>query len=541
MKQVKVTGEFDLSIEQKLKRFDKLSGDRGTWLDHWQEVSEYVLPNREDINQTTEPGRKLSTLLLDNTAVHSNELLASFLHSLLTNPNAQWFEMTTGSEELDARDDVRRWLQDTTLLMHNTLNNSNFQTEVHELYLDLGAIGTGCMLALEDRESIVRFSTKHIKNYCVAEDSKGQISEVYRSFEWNVHQIVEEFGAEVVEKSQKLMDSYKSGSKHQKTFEIVHVVYPRKVGPSVKSFTFDSQYILKCEKMELKKGGFRRSPYMTPRWSKRSGEVYGRSPGMTALPEAKMLNAMVKTTLKGAQKTVDPPLQLPDDGFMMPLDMSPAGINYYRPGTDRIEAILNDARIDFGFQAVSNRQEKVRDSFFVNQLQLNQGPQMTATEVLQRTEEASRLFGPMLGRQQSEFLRPLIERVYEILEKRGDIPEVPESLQGRRVDARYNSLIAKSQRLAEGQAILRTFEAAAPFLQLNPEAADNFNVDEVVKSLARIYGFPQRALHDQVEVDETREARAQAQQAQLEAEQAAAQAENDQKNAQALASASQAV
>ena len=37
---------------------------------------------------------------------------------------------------------------------------------------------------------------------------------------------------------------------------------------------------------------------------------------------------------------------------------------------------------------------------------MQQGPQMTATEVIQRNEEKMRLLGPVLGRLQSELLKP---------------------------------------------------------------------------------------------------------------------------------------
>ncbi len=46
---------------------------------------------------------------------------------------------------------------------------------------------------------------------------------------------------------------------------------------------------------------------------------------------------------------------------------------------------------------------------------MQNGPQMTATEVVQRNEEKMRLLGPVLGRLQSELLRPMIDRTFAIL------------------------------------------------------------------------------------------------------------------------------
>jgi hypothetical protein len=192
----------------------------------------------------------------------------------------------------------------------------------------------------------------------------------------------------------------------------------------------------------------------------------------------------------------------------------PGGINYYRAGTtDTAKALFTDTRVDFGYQAMEDRRKRVKDAFYVDQLKLQQGgPTMTATEVLQRTEESMRLLGPMLGRMQSEFLRPLIDRVFRIIYDRGLIPVPPQSIQGRKIDVRYSSLIAKSQRVNEAQSILRVVQSAAPFLQIDPQVAQNFNGDNVIRLLAGVYGAPAEMLNTTKQVASMRQAQAQAQQ-----------------------------
>lgn len=67
-------------------------------------------------------------------------------------------------------------------------------------------------------------------------------------------------------------------------------------------------------------------------------------------------------------------------------------------------------RPDLGLDIIKDLQMRIREIFFVDQLQLNIGPQMTATEVMQRTEEKLRLMGPVVGRAENELLSPLIIR-----------------------------------------------------------------------------------------------------------------------------------
>lgn len=506
---------MDKMTPKKIKeKVGRLKSDRSTWETHWQEIADYMLPRKNQINTTTTPGEKKSIFVLDNTGMYSLELLAGQLHGMLTSPNGFWFELTTGNLAIDQMDDVRFWLQRTGRDMHNILNNSNFQTEVHELYLDECAFGTSAMYVEEDAKDHVRFSTKFIGEYYIDEDSQGRVNQLYRCWKWNAYQILEAFGEKAA--SKKVKDAYEKGTDDM--FEIIHAVYPSTMVDAKGPFSFISKYVLPDEDHTLEQSGYREFPYVVPRWSKGTGEKYGRSPAMVALPEVKTVNKMMETVIRGAQKVVDPPMQMPDDGFILPIVTKPGGINYYRAGGEgRMEPIFNDSRIDFGFEVMKDKRTRIREAFFIDQLMLQQGPQMTATEVLQRTEEKMRLLGPMLGRQQSEFLRPLIDRVFGIMLRRGliDVKAIPPILKGRKVDVRYSSMIAKSQRVTDAQNVMRYIESLSPFIQLDPATADNLNGDAAARAMADVFSPPQQILRTVKEVQQLRDARAEAQQAAL--------------------------
>lgn len=504
-------GKFDgKDIKQ---RYSRLKGERSTWETHWQEIADYFIPRKDNINKTTTPGEKKSITLLDNTGIQSCELLAAALHGMLTNPNAEWFELSTGDADLDTDDEVRMFLQESARRLHTLLNASNFNTEVHEMYLDLCSFATAPLSIEDDEDEVFRFNARSIASIVVEENSKGHVDEIYREFEWSSRQIIEFFGMGVLETSEKLKNAFEKDPEAK--FKIIHAVYPQKRvdGKQKGRFPYNSQYILDCDGSELEYKGFLELPFTVPRWSKTTSEKYGRGPGMVALPEMKTLNKMTETTLIGAQKVVDPPLQVPDDGFIMPLMTHPGGLNYYRSGSqERIEAIMNDARIDFGYEAMKDRRTRVREAFYVDQLQLGTGPQMTATEVGQRTEEKMRLLGPMLGRMQSEFLRPLIDRCFAIAYRKNLLPEAPQILQGKELTVRYSSMIARAQKMSEVQNIGRTIQTIAPFVQVDPTVMDNFDADASVRKIANINGLPQEMLRNKKDIEQMRKARAQAQQ-----------------------------
>lgn len=497
-----------MAAEQIIRRFEQLKANRINWEQHWQELADYVLPRKDDVYQTRMTGAKKHNKVFDSTGIHSNELLASALHSMLTNPSTLWFELTTGSELLDQNDDVRLWLQTAVRQMHKVLNNSNFQTEIHEVYLDMCSFGTSCMRMEEDDEEVIRFQSRPIYEAYIDQNNKGSVDTVYRSFEWTTRQIEQEFGEDVLPDELKFNKSSDANAKH----EIIHAVEPmtdKYDGPDIKKgFKFRSVYILKAKKVILSLGGFKEFPYVIPRWTKIAGEVYGRSPAMKALADIKMINQVMKTTIRSAQKTVDPPLMMPDDGILLPIKTAPGGINYYRAGSaDKIEPLLTGSRVDFGFQMMEQIRMRIREAFFIDQLQLGSGPQMTATEVSQRTEEKLRLLGPILGRQQFELLRPLIDRLFNIMVRKKLFPEAPPELSDAMLQVQYSSQIAKAQRSSDAQSFLRVFNIVGPLMQAMPDMLDNINGDQLLRYVSRAYGLPEEIINPLEQVIGDRQAR----------------------------------
>jgi hypothetical protein len=305
---------------------------------------------------------------------------------------------------------------------------------------------------------------------------------------------------------------------------IIHAVYPRNdFNPKKKdkkNMPFESVYFEYKGGNELSVSGFKEFPFVVPRYLKASQEVYGRSPAMTALPDVKMLNEMCKTTIKAAQKQVDPPLLVPDDGFLLPVRTVPGGLNFYRSGTrDKIEPLNIGANNPLGLNMEEQRRNAIRNVFYVNQLMMQDGPQMTATEVIQRNEEKMRLLGPVLGRLQSELLQPLIDRVFNILLRNNQFAPPPESLSGVNIDIEYVSPLAKAQKSTELQSIIRAVEILGSLANVAP-VFDYVNFDNLVKHVADIVGMPQKLLKSQGEVQEMRNQQAQQQQEQMQMQQA---------------------
>ena len=502
-----------------VSRFEYLESQRANWDSHYQELADYMLPRKADIVRKRARGEKRMELIFDGTALQSVDLLASSLHGMLTSGATPWFHLTLKDDELGRGEEVQAWLEDTSSRMMRAITMSNFETEVHEMYVDLVVFGTGCMFVEMDKKSM-RFSTRHISEFYVAEDQFGIVDTVFRKYRLPARQAVQRFGIENV------------GKFIQKTFEkkpdeevvVLHCVMPRKERDPTKkdnkNMPFASMYICMETKMAMQESGFQEFPYVVPRFLKATGEVMGRSPAMVALPDVKMLNLMSKTIIQAAQKLIDPPLLVPDDGFLLPVRTQPGGLNFFRSGTrDTITPLNTGANIPIGLNMEEQRRTAIRSAFYVDQLLTGGSPNMTATEVVQRQEERMRVIGPVLGRLMNEMLRPTIDRVFALMLRADMLAPPPEILQGLDVDVEYVSPLARAQKSSSLNSTMKALEILLPLAQALP-VADHINADGLVNHIMDSLGVPKKVVKPQSEVDAGREEQAAQQQAMMERQEA---------------------
>ena len=502
--------------EQYIARLEKLEGDRRNWDDHWQEIAEVVFPRRADFNKEVTRGERKNTKIVDSTAVIANELLGAGLHGMLTNPASKWFKLRMTDSQMMEDDEVKKWLEEVERRMYIALNNprAQFSSHIHELYLDMTAFGTGAMFVGEDpKTGDLNFSTKHLKECYLAENTQGFIDTIYRRFEFTARQIVQKWG---IEKASRDVKAAFDKQEFDTKFVIIHAVQPRSdfIHGSLarQDMPIASVYIMKNEKHILEEGGFEEMPYVAPRWAKVSGETYGRGPGVSNLPDIKMLQEMSKTVLKAAQKIVDPPLQVPDDGALNPVKTVPGGLNFRRAGSDPITPLQTGGNIPIGLELLNDVRMRIRQGFYIDQLQLQQGPQMTATEVLQRQEEKLRMMGPVLGRLQSELLGPMVERVFGLMLRRGKLPPAPEILADAEYDIEYVSPLARAQKQADANGLLRVFEIGSPIIQMQPESAQIINGEDTIRWLGDMFGVPNSLFKSREDMEQMRQQQQQEQQ-----------------------------
>jgi len=506
--------EFRELAKELKDNLSRLQTKRQNWESHWQEVADYMLPRKSDVNKERSRGDKRNVQIYDSTAVHSLELLASSLHGMLTSQANRWFQLRYKEAILNDSDEAKEWLEDAMDKMYIAFARSNFQTEIFENYHDLIAFGTSCLFIEEDKDDGIRFSARHIKEIYITEDQRGFVDTIYRKFKMTAKAAFDRFGKDQLSRDLLV--------KFQKTpfddVEMVHVVRPRNVFDPKKldkqNMPFQSVYMEYETGHIISIGGFREFPYVVPRYLKASNEIYGRSPGMNSLPDVKVLNKMVEVSMKAAQKQVDPPLLVPDDAMILPIRTAPGSLNYYRSGSrDTVQPLNIGANNPLGLNMEDQRRRAISRTFHVDQLLIQENRTMTATEVMQRNQEKMKILGPVIGRLQQELLQPLIFRVFNIMLRSKQFLPAPEILTNQEVDIEYVSPVAIAQKGSQLEGIMRGLELFGSISNIAP-VTDYIDENGLVKQIINILGLPAKMIKSDKQVQELRAVRQEQQAAQ---------------------------
>jgi len=188
-----------------------------------------------------------------------------------------------------------------------------------------------------------------------------------------------------------------------------------------------------------------------------------------------------------------------------------------------LHVVQADARLDL-MVPPDDLRARVRHIFFWEQLQLAKVTAMTATEVERRLDLMRRVLGPTLGRLESEFLTPLINRVFGLMLRGGALPAPPPELAEQDIDIEYEGPLARSQKAGRLDAWAQVTGLLQPLLQLKPDVLDVFDFDEAVRDMALTAGLPSKWMRSVEQLAQLRQTRAEATQQQTmlnQAEQAA--------------------
>ena len=498
-----------------IRRYDRFKGERGNFESYWQSLHDYFYIEAADVSAVSSPGSELkSAYLYDSTTLSAADVLASGFMNYLTPPTSKWSRLVHKDYKMREDKKISDFLEDVTDEVHYVLNRSNFYDQMFPTYKSSGVYGTSIVLVEEDLEDGVRLYSIPLKQCVIIEDGNGRVREYFIEFEYTAEQAATRWGIEKLHPKlkQELTKEKETNKKHLFLLYIAPRNRREVQKENKENMPFEATWIDHENKTIIDEGGYNESPAMTHRFDKRPFIPWGYSPGMKALPFARMLNAIAKTNLRALMKRTDPPIALPDNAFIMPFNQNPKGINYYNKakmeGKD-IFAFGNYGDPQAGALALEYYANQVKEIMFNDVfLAFNQiTKQMNNPEVYERIAEKMTLLGPSVGRYISELLHPIIIRVVGILARQGRLPEAP---RGFDIDYEIDTVsqLAQAQKRSELNALTSGLSLAGQIAQFDPSVLDNISPDRTVKEAWSIIGAPTQVLRSDDEVSAIREARA---------------------------------
>ncbi len=504
--------------------FDILVSQRKTVEDVWDVINKLVVPFRgdffRDISSEHAVTWRDNREVFDSTAIDAAATLAASIHGSLTSPAIRWFELAFRTPTLNDDREARQWLEEAAHVCFLALQDSNFNLEANETYIDLVSYGTS-MIIEEVEEKNGKFVKLNFQSVPVEEtwfeqDHAGHANRAYRRFMWTVDQIVTKFGEDALPESMK--DMVGNPQSLDKKFKVIMCIYPRpdKADADVskvlapKERPWGMKYVLHKDSFELgDEGGYYENPAFIPRWRKTSKSMWGHGPAMIALPDILTINQLVELILKATEKVVDPPTKVTERGLLSDLDLEPAGLTVVRT-MDSMEPYESKARFDVSQLQREALKQSIRSIFYVDQLELKESPAMTATEVQTRYELMQRLLGPTLGRLQSDYLDPLVQRTFNILYRAGQFGELPAAISEENdgeLDIIYTGPLVRAQRADIAQGVSRWVASLAELGEVAPEVLDIPNWDEIAKELGSLEGVPAKLMNSNTIIKKKRKER----------------------------------
>ena len=494
-----------------LRRWRKAEGDKWLWNSHWDDLARVQLPTRQGFITTTSPGERRTDDIFDGTPMQAAIGLANAVGGMLRPEGEQWFYIRTDDENLNKVEEAGAWLHDSEKRLMKALDNpkARFRQSSGEIDLDLAVLGTGCQFIGDSKDlRHLMFQSLHLKDITVIFSDEGVPEGVFIRREFTLRNAESRFTAEALSDAtrQKLSQRTRDDAYEDKVV-LLHAILPRKEGRADALIARDLPYadiwIEVDARHEIQVSGYHEFPCVIPRWDTSSGETYGRSPGMVALPDSDTLQAQGETFLIAGQRAADPPLAVPNDSSFNDINTFPGGLAYY--STEAAAAVrgnpffplVTGANIPLTQQMQMDTRDQIRAAFYRNVLNLPvEGPQMTATEVIQRKEEFIREMGPVFGRLETDYPAPQIERSFGLMLRAGGFAPIPEVLQGKNVRFEFESPIKRIRQQVEAAAARLWVQEMVALSEVRPEALDLVNIEAYARFTHSAAHLPQSIIVD---------------------------------------------
>jgi len=444
-------------------------------------------------------------------------LLSAQLLAQLTPPFARWIGFTphfslqnTQQKKPSALSDphlqnLQELCEQAGAVVQDQLDRSNFAVEMHQALLELVITGTSALQITPeaaDGQSALSFRALPLSRFSALPGPSGRLTRIFcqRYPDIEGSPSATQRGKEEIKQGINY-DTRSRLSAHpfpQAAYknrgdrpQMIDVFWPGKRQEThylrLQSPAGAGCHVTHIENMEIiARGVFQSAPVIVFRWTKRPDDIYGRSPVMRALPDIKTANKIMELILKNASLAVTGIWQAADDGVLNPemLTLEPGMVIPKAAGSEGLVPLKSAADFPLSQELLSQMRQRIRSTMLADIFDENfTNPNATATEIIARQHHTARILGALFGRLQSELLTPMINRILDLLVRRGLLPEI--LLHRDVIRIQFLSPLARAQAMQDVQTALLWLEGAQ---RLGPDAMSQIDSAATIRWLAQKMG-----------------------------------------------------
>lgn len=437
--------------------------------------------------------------LLDGTAADALDVLADGFTYGMTPSHSLWFGLDIGQESHEER----QWLDEAAQAAWESIHASNFDAEAHDAYKTMGVAGWFVLFEDWDRERDgLYFEQWPIAQCYVTASRPGhRVDTIFREFTMSAGALVEWAKDKGGTVSQCVLDMI-AGNKQDDPVSILWAIEPRlghTPGSRISTRLPFSSVTMELDTLHtIKESGFHEFPCAVPRWMRLPGSMYATGPMSRALADVRSLQEVKRWEFAAAETAIAPPMKVRDDGVLNPraVKLGPRKLIVVND-MDSIEPLVTGAKVEFGQMIAADLQAAIRRPLMADLFQqLLEDPRMTATQVNAILQIIRQRIGPRFSRLQSEYLQVIVERTYGLLLRAGVLGMPPESMATADYSVRYESPLAKAQKLDEVAGMDRFEVGLINKSQAVPTVLDGYDWMEADRHRAKLLGVPLRLVLD---------------------------------------------
>jgi hypothetical protein len=480
------SGGMRLTPEQILKRQITAQAKKDEFQQLYQDAYEFALPQRQlyGVWEGGAVGSKKMQRVFDSTAINSTQRFANRLQSVVFPPQRKWAKLEAGSDiPPEQKQQAQAILEVYQDKMFTMLNQSNFDIAMGEFLLDL-AVGTACMM-VQPGDDVQPLNFIPVPLFLVSyeEGANGQVDNVYRRMRMKGESIQRQWpDAEISDDLKRRIEN-----KPTDDVELLEAtIYDYKRGD------YCYHVIDKVSKTEIVYRRRKMSPWVISRYMKVAGEIYGRGPLMTALPDIKTLNKVKELLLKNASLAVAGVYTAADDGVLNPntVKIVPGAIiPVARNGGAQGPALLALPRSgDFNVSqlVINDMTQSIKRILLDESLPPDNMSARSATEIVERMKELAQNLGSAFGRLINETMIPVTAKILEVMDERGLI-DMPLRVNGLEVKVTPVAPLAMAQNMEEVNSIMQYMQISQ---SLGTDGQLAIKTDVLVDYLADKLGVP---------------------------------------------------